>query len=145
LRRRFSSAVSAAIQQTSPNVAAATDVDETDAPSEPFDADAAYRAAAITQLRVDRDFQHEIKSKGMWLWRLAQRLRHYGPGDEILGEDEGFNWGLSVVEQAMSEMFGRDGFKREYRDYKGRSLVWVTATPTEVPSGETPSEQEPPD
>ena len=144
LRRRFASAVSAAIQQASPTVGADANAEETDAPPESVDADAAYRAAAITQLRVDPDFQHEIKSKGMWLWRVAQRLRRYGPGDEILGEDEGFNWGLSVVEQAMTEIFGRDGFRREYRDYKGRSLVWVTATPTEAPSGKTPSEQEPP-
>lgn len=144
LRQRFSSAVSAAIQQTLPGTDVAADPAEADVPSEPLDADAAYRAAAIARLRADHNFQREITSKGMWWWRLAQQLCHYGPGDDILGEEEGFNWGLSVAEQAMNEMFGRDRFKKEQREYKGgRSLVWVTAVPKDETSGKIPSDQEP--
>jgi uncharacterized protein len=139
LRHRFSSAVSTAIRQTSPHADPDVGVDRPDIPPEPVDADAAYRAAAITRLRADHGFWREITSKGMWLWRVAQQLGRFGPGDEIVGEGE-FSWGLSVVEQALNEMFGRDGFKKEYREYKGSPKVWVIAEISETPSSEMPDE-----
>ena len=80
----------------------------------------------------------------MWWWKVAQRLRDYGPGDEIVGEGEGFNWGMSVVEQALNEIFGRDGWEKEQREYKGNSRVWVTAVSTEAVGSEAPDEDEPP-
>ena len=108
-----------------------------DLPAEPVDADATYRSAAITRLRADRSFQNEITSSGMWWWKVAQRLADYGPGDEIVGEGEGFNWGMSVVEQALNEIFGRNGWRKEHRDYKGNSRVWVTAVNLDKASDET--------
>jgi len=140
LRRRFSSAVSAAIQQTSPD--SGPDVDEADVPAEPVDADATYRSAAIARLRADRGFRHESTSSGMWWWKVAQRLGEYGPGDEIIGEGEGFKWGMSVVEQALNEIFGRDGWEKEYREYKGNSRVWVAAVSVEAVSRETLGDDE---
>ena len=144
LRQRFSSAVSAAIQQTSPDSGPHIDVDEADVPAEPVDADATYRSAAIARLRADRGFRHEITSSGMWWWKVAQRLGDYGPGDEIIGEGEGFNWGMSVVEQALNEIFGRGGWEKEYREYKGNSRVWVTAVSVEPVSREATGDDEPP-
>jgi hypothetical protein len=140
LQQRFSSAVTAAIQQTAPE-SEDIDGDEADAPAEPIDADATYRSAAIARLRADRSFQHEITSSGMWWWKIAQRLGGYGPGEEIVGEGEGFSWGMSVVEQALNEIFV--SWEKEQRDYKGNSRVWVTAVTTEAASSGTPSEDEP--
>jgi hypothetical protein len=142
LRQRFASAISAAIQQTSPHRGTDIDADETDIPAEPVDADAAYRSAAITRLRADHSFENEIASSGMWWWRVAQRLRDYGPGDEIVGEGEGFSWGMSVVEQALNEIFGRDGWQKEHREYKGNSRVWITVGTTETVSSRTPGNNE---
>ncbi len=92
LQHRFSSAISAAIQQTSPDSGPHIDVNEADVPSESVDADATYRSAAIARLRADLSFRQEITSNGMWLWKVAQRLLEYGPGDEIIGKGEGFKW-----------------------------------------------------
>jgi hypothetical protein len=143
LQQRFSSAVSAAIQQTSSHNGLHIDLDETDVPAEPVDADATYRSAAIARLRADHRFTQEITSSGMWLWKVAQWLDGYGPGDEILGEGEGFKWGLNVVDQALNEIFGKDGWKKEYRDYKGNSRVWVTVADAETDSRETPNQNRP--
>jgi uncharacterized protein len=144
LRQRFSSAVSAAIQQTSPDSGSHVDADEADVPAEPVDADATYRSAAIARLRADRGFRHEITSSGMWWWKVARRLGDYGPGDEIIGEGEGFKWGMSVVEQALNEILGRERWEKEQRDYKGNSRVWVTAVTVEAANRETPGDDEPP-
>jgi uncharacterized protein len=143
LQQRFSSAVSAAIQQTSSDSGLHVDLDDADVPAEPVDADATYRSAAIARLRADHRFRQEITSDGMWLWKVVQRLDGYGPGDEILGEGEGFKWGLNVVDQALNEIFGKDGWKKEYRDYKGNSRVWVTAVNVEADSSETPNQDRP--
>jgi hypothetical protein len=138
LQHRFSSAISAAIQQTSPDSGLEIDVNEAGVPIEPVDADAAYRSAAIARLRADHSFQHEITSNGMWWWKIAQRLGNYGPDDEIIGEGQAFNWGKSVVEQALNEILGRDGWVKEYREYKnGNSLVWVTSARVEAVNNET--------
>ena len=143
LRQRFSSAISVAIQQTSPGSGSHIDLDEADLPSAPVDADATYRSAAIARLRADHNFRHEITSSGMWWWKIARRLGDYGPGEEIVGEGEGFNWGMSVVEQALDDLFGKTGWQKEHREYKGKSLVWVTivnsaATGSGTPGGELP-------
>jgi len=63
--------------------------------------------------------------------KIAQRLGGYGPGEEIVGEGEGFSWGLSVVEQALNEIFKRGNWEKEQRDYKGNSRVWLTVLTTE--------------
>ena len=137
LQHRFSSAVSAAVQQASPDSGLEIDVNEAGAPIEPVDADATYRAAAIARLRADRSFQREITSSGMWWWRIARLLGEFGPGDEIIGDGQGFDWGKNLVEQALNEIFGRSGWEKEYRQYKGgRSLVWVTCASTEAVSDE---------
>ena len=142
LRQRFSSAVSAAIQQTSLDSRPRIDIDETDVPAEPVDADATYRAAAIARLRADRGFRHEITSGGMWWWKVAQRLDGYGPGEEIIGAGEGFKWGMSVVEQALNAIFQRGGWEKEHREYKGNSRVWVTAVSVDIVSSETQGDAE---
>jgi hypothetical protein len=143
LRQRFSSAISVAIQQTSPGSGPHIDVDEADLPPEPVDADAAYRSAAIARLRADRNFRHEITSSGMWWWRVARWLGNYGPGEEIVGAGEGFNWGRSVVEQALNEIFGRNGWQKEHREYKGKSLVWVTVANSAATSSAAPGDELP--
>jgi hypothetical protein len=143
LRQRFSSAISAAIQQTSPHGRPHIDVDEADVPAEPVDADATYRSAAIARLRADHGFRREITSSGMWWWKVARRLGDYGPGDDIIGEGEGFNWGMNVVEQALNEILGRDGWRKEQREYKGNSRVWVTAASVEASRSETSDSDEP--
>jgi Helicase HerA, central domain len=142
LRQRFSSAISAAIQQTSPYGRPNIDIDEADGPAEPVDADATYRSAAIARLRADHGFRHEITSSGIWWWKVARRLGDYGPGDDIIGKGEGFDWGKNVVEQALNEIFGRDGWRKEQREYKGKSLVWVTAASVEAARSETPDGDE---
>jgi uncharacterized protein len=143
LRQRFSSAISAAIQQTSPGTGPHIDVDDADLPLEPVDADAAYRSAAIARLRADHNFRPEITSSGMWWWRVARWLGNYGPGEEIVGAGEGFNWGMSVVEQALNEIFGKNGWKKEHREYKGKSLVWVTVVNLAATSIQTPGDELP--
>jgi hypothetical protein len=85
------------------------------------------RSAAVARLGADRSFLHEITSSGVWYWQVARRLADYGPGDEIVGKGEGFNWGMNVVEQALNEIFGRNGWEKAHREYKGNSRVWVTA------------------
>jgi uncharacterized protein len=142
LRQRFSSAISIAIQQTSPDSGSHTGADEADLPAEPVDADATYRSAAITRLRADRNFQNEITSSGTWWWKVARLLADYGPGEEIVGEGEGFSWGRSVVEQALNEIFGRNGWRKEQRDYKGNSRVWVTAVDIKTARSDAPDDDE---
>jgi hypothetical protein len=143
LRQRFSSAISAAIQQTSAFGGSHVNFDEGDVPAEPVDADATYRSAAIARLRADSSFRHEITSSGMWWWKVAQRLGNYGPGDEIIGEGEGFKWGMSVVEQALDEIFRRDGWIKEYREYKGNSRVWVKTVDVQTINRESPNDELP--
>ena len=144
LRQRFSSAISAAIQQTSPESGSHIDTDEADLPAEPVDADATYRSAAITRLRADRNFQNEITSSGTWWWKAARLLADYGPGEEIVGKGEGFNWGRSVVEQALNDIFGRNGWLKEQRDYKGNSRVWVTVLSIKTARSDAPDDDERP-
>jgi uncharacterized protein DUF87 len=128
LRNRFSSAVATAIQQTSRNPTAGPDAGPSDADDHvgPVDADAAYRAAAIERLRHDRDFQRDIADHGMWLWKVAQRLERYGPGDSIIGAGQGFGWALSLIDQALNEILGPDRWIREQRDYNGSMRVWIS-------------------
>jgi hypothetical protein len=57
--------------------------------------------------------------------------------------DELRDRGMSVVEQALNEIFGKNGWKKEHREYKGKSLVWVTvvnlaATSIQIPGDELP-------
>ena len=77
----------------------------------------------------------------MWWWKVARRLGDYGPGEEIVGAGEGFTWGMSVVEQALNDLFGKTGWQKEHREYKGKSLVWVTIVvpSTDVTAGPAPS------
>jgi hypothetical protein len=74
--------------------------------------------------------------------KIAQLLGGYGPGEEIVGEGKEFSWGLSVVEQALNEIFV--SWEKKQRDYKGNSRVWVTAVTTEAAPSGTPDEDEPP-
>jgi len=78
----------------------------------------------------------------MWWWKVAKRLSDYGPGDEIIGEGEGFKWGMSVAEQALNEILGREGWAKEQRDYKGNSRVWVMTVSVNEVSRETPGGDE---
>lgn len=141
LRQRYASAVDAAIHKTSSGVEDETS-DELDAMAEPIDADAAYRAVAIEKLRSDQRFRQEMASEGTWWFRVAQRLKDYGPGDAILGDGEGYAWGNGIVMQALNEIFGKDGWAKEHRDRNGKTNVWVSAT-TEGISGVASGGEEP--
>jgi hypothetical protein len=105
------------------------------------DAEAVYRAAAIARLRDDRNFRLEMAS-GTWLWRVAQKLRDYGPGEDIVGE--GFTWGMSIVDPALNEIFGRDRWRKETREYHGNARVWVVALDADVTVGEELGGHNPP-
>ena len=117
LRQRFSTALSEAAGSLSSGTSGSGSAD-------PVDAEAVYRAAAIERLRDDRHFRLELQS-GTWLWRVAQKLRDYGPGEDIVGE--GFAWGLSIVEPALNEIYGKEAWRKQTRDYHGRARVWVVA------------------
>lgn len=67
---------------------------------------------------------------GTWLWRVAQKLRDYGPGEDIVGD--GFPWGLSIVDPALDQIFGKGNWRKQNRHYRGKTLVWVE--PLEVDS-----------
>ena len=126
LRQRFAAAVSQAAGILASGASGARS-------AQPMDPDTVYRAAAIARLSDDRAFRQEMIS-GTWLWRVAQKLRDYGPGEDIVRE--GFTWGLSIVDPALNEIFGKDNWRKQNRDYRGKTLVWVEAVDAELEIGQ---------
>jgi len=111
LRQRLRDAVAGAADQLA--VAQGGEPDGTGT-SEPVDAQALYRAAAVRQLGEDRRFTRALVARQPVKWGTFQSwLAGYAPPPPAV--DDGFRWAYHVVPEAFAQLLGTHGWVMERR------------------------------
>jgi hypothetical protein len=98
----------------------------------PADAEAAYRAAAITALRNRPDFDRRLREGVPW-GTVQVWLSNAAPPEDVVGDR--FEWARRVVRPALEAILGPKGARwhteqRPRPDRPGSSQVWILLTDT---------------
>jgi hypothetical protein len=113
------------------------------ADSVPADAEAAYRAAAITALRNRSDFTYRLSHEGVPWGTVQAWLSIAAPPEEVVGNR--FEWAKQVVLPALEAILGPRGGRwrterRPHPDRPGSSQVWILTDTSEHLDPATPPE-----
>ena len=98
----------------------------------PADAEAAYRARAITALRDRPDLDRRVREGVPW-GTVQAWLSNAAPPEDVVGDR--FEWAKQVVLPALEAIYGPRGGrwhteKRPHPDRPGASQVWIYLTDT---------------
>ena len=117
-------------------------------PSAGTDAEAAFRRAAISELRTRPQFEANLKTRQGVPWGTVQKwLANAAPPEDVVGDR--FEWARGVVLPALLEILGPEGsgWHTETRPHPrrpGASQTWICRTGTAGESEHaTPPEEDP--